>query len=158
MNSAPRLIRLEDDQALANLHRRCFGDEAWSSESFRGLLELPGCFGWMLEAGPAKNQRRLDALLLARQAADEAEVLTLCVRPERQRQGLARQLLAQLTEHLFQNGAIMLFLEVSVNNAAALALYHDLGFSEVGRRANYYEPGDSSQRVDACMLALPLRS
>ena len=48
-------------------------------------------------------------------------------------------------------GAHAAVLEVAVDNAAARALYHQVGFAEVGRREAYYRrPG--GVRVDACLL------
>ncbi len=143
-----------DVVSLATLHRRCFHDMAWGAESFATLIDMPGCFGWALEQ--PDDETRLTAMILARQAVDEAEVLTLCVDPRLRRNGYARCLVRRLIAQLADSGAVSLFLEVAVCNAPALALYRDFGFSEVGRRVNYYEGGTASERVDACMLRLQL--
>ena len=76
--------------------------------------------------------------VLARTAADEAEILTLCTRPAARRRGVARQLLACLAKQLGKQGAVSLFLEVGADNAPAIALYQSAGFAEVGRRSGYY--------------------
>jgi ribosomal protein S18 acetylase RimI-like enzyme len=54
-------------------------------------------------------------------------------------------------------GATEVFLEVSVDNAAARALYAGLGFREVGLRPDYYEEAVGAAR-DALVLrrSLPL--
>ena len=44
-----------------------------------------------------------------------------------------------------------LVLEVAVTNRPALALYNRIGFSESGRRKDYYRVADG--RVDALLLA-----
>jgi ribosomal-protein-alanine N-acetyltransferase len=48
------------------------------------------------------------------------------------------------------------FLEVRPSNARAIALYHDMGFNEIGRRPNYYPA--RSGREDALVLAIELLS
>ena len=68
----------------------------------------------------------------------EADVLNLAVAPDCRRQGLGRKLLCTLTELLHSRGIESLSLEVRPTNQAALALYSDLGFAQVGRRPKYY--------------------
>ncbi len=90
-------------------------------------------------------------LLIARRAADEAEILTFCVAPGCRNAGLGRALLGSAVAALRQAGARTLFLEVAVGNAAALGLYRSFGAMPVGRRAGYYESG-----VDAAIFSLAL--
>jgi len=90
-------------------------------------------------------------LLIARNAADEAELLTLGVVPCRRRKGLGRSLLASAIEVLRAGGTRRLFLEVETGNTAALALYRSLGAEEVGRRKAYYAHG-----ADAAIFSLAL--
>lgn len=80
-------------------------------------------------------------LLVARRAADEAELLTLAVAPHCRRAGLGKALLERAVTMLRQAGAKQLFLEVGEGNQAALGLYRSLGAKPVGRRAHYYENG-----------------
>ena len=155
MTSAPSVIRGQDAERLARLHRHCFAEEAWDAEAFAALLGMPGCQGWFTAEDDGQDSP-LTALLLARQAADEAEVLTLCVAPAHRRQALAKQLVRRLIEALAQQGVVALHLEVAVDNRAARALYRGFGFVEVGRRPNYYNAVTQAERVDACMLRLEL--
>ncbi len=80
-------------------------------------------------------------LILARVAADEAEILTLAVAPPAQNHGLGRCLLQAALDHAQTHGASSMFLEVSPANAPALALYARAGFAPVGRRPRYYPGG-----------------
>ncbi len=90
-------------------------------------------------------------MVLARVAADEAEVLTLAVDPAVQRQGLGRALLDQATATARQRGAGVLFLEVGSGNGAGCALYAGAGFVTVGCRRGYYPGGG-----DALVMRRPL--
>jgi ribosomal-protein-alanine N-acetyltransferase len=108
------------------------GGGMWSEADFALQLSLPGCFGLLL--GP-------HGLLLARVAAQEAEILTFAVVPEARRQGAGRALLRAAAAESAARGAADLFLEVAESNTPARALYAAEGFAPVGRRPGYYGPG-----------------
>jgi ribosomal-protein-alanine N-acetyltransferase len=129
--------------ALSAIHARAFPqDEFWDAHIIAGQLSQPGVFGLLDERG---------GMLLARLAADEAEVLTVAVVPERRQQGLGAALMRAAAEEARSRGAIKLFLEVSTRNPAARGLYQQLGFAQVGRRAGYYADG-----TDALVLSKDL--
>jgi ribosomal-protein-alanine N-acetyltransferase len=119
-------------QLLAELHAEAFED-GWSAAAFEELLRTPGAVAVIAREGAEPL-----AFLLVRQAADEAEIITIATRPQAQRRGVARQLLANRLEALRQDGIRHLFLEVAASNTAALALYQAVGFTEAGRRKGYY--------------------
>ena len=130
-------------EAMALLHGRAFpARERWGADAIELQLALPGAFGWIAPAG---------GMILARVAADEAEVLTLAVDPEVRRQGLGRALLQQAMVTARRRGARALFLEVASGNGPGRALYAAAGFVTVGCRHGYY-PGGS----DALVLRQPL--
>ncbi len=125
---------------LAALHGECFpSGGAWDEAAMTALLAMPGCFAATAPAG---------GLALARVAADDAELLTLGVLPRARRRGVGGLLLRELVDEAAARGARSLFLEVSVANGPALALYRAAGFAEVGRRRRYYPDG-----TDALVLA-----
>jgi len=127
--------------ALAAIHATAFPPaEQWSAAAFATHLALPGVFAVIDEAG---------GLVLARVAADEAEILTLAVAPALRRQGRGRALLAAALSHAAAAGARRLFLEVAEGNAAARALYAAAGFREVGRRPAYYASGEAALVLQA---------
>jgi ribosomal-protein-alanine N-acetyltransferase len=125
---------------IAGMHHICFKDP-WNEEAMRALLAMPGAFGFLAADGAPKG------FLLARVAADEAEILTLLVLPPYRRQGLARVLLDAAAEKARSLGAEKLFLEVAANNLAGRSLYIAAGFTQQGMRPHYYEDG-----VDALLL------
>ena len=119
--------------ALAALHAASFPEaERWGADAITLMLEMPGAFGLH---GPGAG------FVLARVAADEAEILTLAVVPEARRQGQGGALLAAAMAQAAAHGARAMFLEVSEGNDAARALYAAAGFAEAGRRRRYYADG-----------------
>lgn len=86
----------------------------------------------------------------------EAHVLTLCVRPDSQRQGLGRMMMEHMLELASQAGAETMLLEVRPSNASAIRLYHQLQFNEVGTRPDYYPSAEG--REDALIMARSLLS
>lgn len=138
------LLGPEGATLLAALHRQCFA-EGWSAEAMAALLAGPGtgALATVDESGPA-------GFLLYRIAADEAEVITLGILPDRRERGLGAHLLASALSAMVKSGAVMCFLEVAADNAAALALYKRAGFREVGQRPNYYK--EAGRVVDALVL------
>ncbi len=128
-------------RALAAIHAEAF-DAPWSAEAFAALLAQPGI---ILEAAP-------DGFVMVQAAADEAEILTLAVRPTARRKGVATALVETAAQRVELAGAGRLFLEVAEDNLAARALYARLGFEPVGRRPRYYARANGPA-VDALLLA-----
>lgn len=121
-----------DAAAFAALHAASFG-RGWSEEEIDGLLTDRS-----VVAHRAMIGRALAGFIMSRQAADEAEILSVAVTRRCRGRGIARQLLHLHLRRLAALRARTVFLEVDENNRAALRLYARAGFHEVGRRANYY--------------------
>jgi ribosomal-protein-alanine N-acetyltransferase len=86
--------------------------------------------------------------------ADEAHLLNLCIRRDRQGEGHGRVLAEHMLARARVRGARVVVLEVRPTNRVALALYQTLGFREIGRRPDYY-PAEKGHE-DAIVLELPL--
>ncbi|GAA0198546.1 ribosomal-protein-alanine N-acetyltransferase [Brevundimonas nasdae] len=129
---------------LASLHAQAFA-APWSEVEFADLLDQPGVFA----------VEEADGFILIRVVLDEAEILTLAVRPSARRAGLGGRLVGQGAIAAAQAGAVRLFLEVAEDNVAARALYERAGFGQIGRRKAYYAAPDGG-RTDALVLALDL--
>jgi ribosomal-protein-alanine N-acetyltransferase len=140
----PESVAAISAETLADLHAAAFA-APWAAGTFADLLAQTGVFA---EAAD-------DGFILIRVVADEAEILTLAVRPEARRRGLGARLVAAAAARAAALGAERLFLEVAQDNAAARGLYARSGFAEVGRRRGYYaRPGATA--ADALTLALNL--
>ncbi len=137
-----------DLDCVATLHAACF-DEAWSAAAIAALLATPGSFGLLSISGELPS-----GFLLARVAADEAEILSRGVLPPLRRHGMARALLRSAATRAAESGARRLFLEVAADNHAARALYLREGYARIGRRPCYYRRGAGA--LDALILARPL--
>ena len=68
----------------------------------------------------------------------EAELIDFLISSTHRRQGLGALLLTGCLERLAEEAVISCHLEVRRSNKAAIGLYHKVGFSTVGERANYY--------------------
>mgnify|MGYP001596360324 FL=1 len=82
--------------------------------------------------------------------AGESHLLNICINPEQQRHGYGRKLIEHLLAQARERKAQKTFLEVRASNAAAYALYLDLGFIDIGVRHDYYPA--FSGREDALVL------
>jgi len=122
--------------ALAAVHQAAFPPgQRWGADAMALQLALPGVLALIDPRG---------GMAMLRVAADEAELLTLAVMPDRHHQGIGRALLAAASREAAACGAASLFLEVATRNAAARGLYAAQGFVEVGRRRRYYADGDDA--------------
>jgi ribosomal-protein-alanine N-acetyltransferase len=133
---------------LARLHRASF-EEAWSRTDLAHLMALPGGFGLiarLYDGGLAGLEGiRGVGFSLCRVVRDECELLSIGVAPGWRRRGVAATLLQTSMERCRRSGAMIMFLEVAVDNDPAQALYEEHGFERVGTRPNYYQRADGSR-------------
>jgi len=118
----------------------------WCSES---LLQLASAdpAAWVAELNSV-----LVGFLIGRIAADEFEILNMAVSQAHRRSGIGSRLLESALEFSRTAGSARAYLEVRASNGPALALYKRHGFTECGRRAEYYR----DPLEDALLLCLRL--
>lgn len=133
---------------LAAIHCQSFALDPWSHETFRELLDNKYVSGWLIIV----NGHAVGFLMI-RCIEGEAEILTFAILPKWQRHRLGMALLKTLREWAQKNNVGAVFLEVAIDNVAALRLYHSQGFTSVGKRRDYYTYKDGS-RVDAELMVL----
>jgi ribosomal-protein-alanine N-acetyltransferase len=138
-----------DTLSMAAIHRSAFA-KAWDEAAMQQFLAAPDTL-CLIGSVADSSGGMMAGLLIARKAADEAEILTLCVAPACRNAGLGRALLETAVMELRAAGAKQLFLEVEDGNEAALTLYRALGAVPVGKRPGYYEHG-----ADAAIFSLAL--
>jgi ribosomal-protein-alanine N-acetyltransferase len=154
MNDQPalRAIGALDLDDAAALHRQAFermGERPWTRQDIAELLAVPTVGGLFVDV-----QDHAAGMVLWRMAADEAELLTITVHHDHRRAGLGRILLMAMVDRVRQAGTKNIFLEVGADNPAALSLYAQAGFREVGRRSAYYTRPTGT--ADALVLRLTL--
>ena len=143
------VIDVAAPERLSEIHAAGF-PQAWSAADFVNLMSS-GASGLALS-----DSTGLFGFLLWRVAADEAEILTVAVDPDRRRQGAGRILLKGALELLSSAGVDRVILEVAEDNPTAIRLYASEGFETVGRRKGYYRR--DGQAVDAQVLQLKLNT
>ncbi len=130
---------------LAEIHGESF-DTKWGEAAFGEMLASPGTSAILLS-----SQNNPTGFVLFRKAADEAEIITICIRPANRQRGHAKLLMQHMENLLKKDGVKSLFIEVGISNLAGLALYRSCGFMQAGVRKNYYERGDGA-REDALIM------
>jgi ribosomal-protein-alanine N-acetyltransferase len=148
---SPRPATADDLPALARVHAQAF-DDPWNAADIGVLMDARGGFALAAEA----MNGALAGFILCRSIAGEAEILTLAVAPAYRRQGIARAL-TEAALGLAAPSASSMFLEVAADNAGAIALYEQLGFATIGRRARYYARR-SGDGADALVMRRALNS
>jgi ribosomal-protein-alanine N-acetyltransferase len=143
-----RPMREADVDAVMEIERRAY-PFPWTHGIFRDCLraDYPA---WILHG----DDDRILGYGVLSIAAGEAHVLNLCIDPAGQGAGHGRRLLRALLRLAQGLGAQRVFLEVRPSNPHAIALYHDEGFNEIGRRPRYY-PAHAG-REDAIVMAKEL--
>lgn len=135
---------------IAALHAASF-EEAWPAPEIARLMAMPGAIALMALGDGGEDSPQ--GFLIARRAADEAEILSIATLPQARRRRIASALIRALLARLALCEVASLHIEVAAGNAAALAFYGRLGFESVGRRKGYYAHVDG-RREDAVLMRL----
>jgi ribosomal-protein-alanine N-acetyltransferase len=123
-----------DVEIVARIHASCF-DEAWDAATIGKILAMPGAFGLAARADLSGD---VFGFALARIVADECELLSLGIAPNRRGRGIGGALFDAAVVRACARDVARFFLEVAEDNAEALRLYEDRGLVRVGRRPEYY--------------------
>lgn len=129
---------------IAQIERSCFS-APWSKGALEEELYNP-------QASFIVAQRADGAVLGyagLHVAADEGYIDNIAVREDYRRQGIADDLLSVFVRFGRANLAF-LTLEVRPSNEAAIQLYYKHGFTQVGRRKDYYQ----QPKEDAIIMTL----
>ena len=127
---------------IAELECLCFS-APWSENAIRSELTNPLSL-WVV----AVDGQKVAGYVGSQSVMGEADMMNLAVAPEYRRSGIGSKLVESLIDRLRNNAVSSLTLEVRASNDPACNLYKSLGFSQVGRRPNYY----SNPKEDALIL------
>ena len=123
-----------DLNRVVRIERGSFADP-WTEESFRRLLGGHPAIFQVIEIPP---DFEVAGYVIAFAVGEDAELLNVAVDSRFRGKGLAGQMLDAVMMELGGLGARTAFLEVRESNSSARALYGSRGFTEIGRRRNYY--------------------
>jgi [ribosomal protein S18]-alanine N-acetyltransferase len=128
-------LTVADADRCAQLEAVLFpGDDPWPTAAF--VRELAAKHNHYVAARTADTLVGYGGMSrLGRTPPFEYEVHTIGVDPAFQGRGIGRLLLSEL---LNVAGRAVVHLEVRTDNAAAIALYRSVGFTQVGLRRRYY--------------------
>jgi len=141
-----RPMQTADLDAVYSIERAAY-PFPWTPGNFADCLETDYRCEVMLEDDVLVGYSILATMV------DEAHILNCCVAPACQGRGLGRQMMQHLIHRLAHMRLPSLLLEVRPSNAAAVHLYTDLGFCEIGRRRGYYPAtAEMGGREDALVM------
>lgn len=144
-----RPMNVNDVAAVATLEAEVFAEanhEPWSEQLFYDDLMALGHIWWV-----AHDQGQIVGYAGGAFVEGELQIANVAVAPERRGEGIAARLMERVSYDAQMLGGTTSVLEVEVGNASAISLYVRLGYSEAGRRKNYYGPGH-----DAIVMTAPL--
>ena len=125
-------MQRQDVPQIAALEKKCFSDP-WSEQSVESELDNPLSL-WLV----CREGERILGYVGSQTVLGETDMMNVTVSPDARRQGIAQKLIVALEAQLRQQGSRSLSLEVRPSNTAAVSLYRKMGFTQVGRRPNYY--------------------
>ena len=136
-----------DLQQIMRIERQCHL-VPWSASIFKDCMDV-GYHCLVLEQDHA-----VIAYAVMSVAVNEAHIFNICVSNKFQRKGYGREVLDYLIGMARLAKANSIYLEVRPSNVAAVSLYKNMGFSQIGVRKNYYPAQDG--REDALIFAFDL--
>ena len=116
----------------------------------------PPSIGFVAKTQGATAKSGAGGLVLARQAADEAEILTIAVSSKHARLSIGWRLMQAAIREARSRGGETMFLEVDETNLPAIGLYRKLGFEKAGERKAYYADANG-QKSTALVMRRDLR-
>ena len=132
--------------AAVRLSRLCFHADADEAALSNGFLNPQNHYFSAVENGELLGFGGYFS------AVDQADILDVAVAPAHRRRGIARALVKAVLAEAEKDGVQTVFLEVRASNGPAIALYTSLGFTQSGKRKNYY----TAPREDALLMLRPL--
>lgn len=141
-----RKLAASDVPAVMTILQASPAAAAWSRESLL-QLEPVASSAWV-----AERDGIVTGFLIGRSAADEFEILNMAVSGAHRRRGIGSKLLECALEFSRQAGIARVYLEVRASNGPAIALYKRHGFTECGRRSQYYrDPVEDAILLSLCL-------
>ena len=145
---AYRVANAFDLTVFVSLDKELFPYSPWSASQYKEEFSAPTRH-FVVALDDAQNIIGYAGVFAPGGA--EADVLTVGVIPSQRGKGIARQLMALITDWAKQQGSIAMMLEVKVDNTEAIGLYESLGYATLNTRKDYFGTG-----LDALVMRLEL--
>ena len=122
-----------DAEAIARLEAEIFSDP-WGEVDVTSYIcrETAMCF-------TATDESGVVGYIIGTKIPPEGEIYRIAVRPDKRQRGIGYRLLSYGLKTELGEGVETVFLEVRSKNPPAIALYRAYGFTECGKRKNYYQ-------------------
>lgn len=139
----------QDDLATVVKIEQSANQFPWSKKNFEDCLKAHNQ-AWVF----VDENDEIIGFTIVQQVVDEAHLLNLCIKPNKQRQGLGRVILNHVIDFANSISSVVIVLEVRSSNQRAQQLYLSAGFNEMSVRKNYYPAANG--REDAILMGMDL--
>lgn len=133
-------------ESLYEIEKKCFTIEAFSKEQIENLLYAPNSIS-LVAVADGKTVGFIIGLLQGKKGEKIGYIITIDVTPEYRRKRLGDKLLEEVERIFAENTVQSCYLEVRVDNKAALELYTKHGYKEIVRLKDFYHRGIDGIRM-----------
>ena len=137
-----------DLPVFVSLDKELFPYSPWSSSQYKEEFSAPTRH-FVVAVDESQDIIGYAGVFAPGQA--EADILTVGVVPEHRGKGIAKALMALITDWAKAQASIAMMLEVKIDNPEAIGLYESLGYSKLNVRKDYFGAG-----LDAQVMRLEL--
>ena len=137
-----------DLPVFASLDKELFPYSPWSASQYKEEFSSPTRH-FVVTIDDAQNIVGYAGVFAPGGA--EADILTVGVVPLHRGKGIAKALMALVTDWADEQGSTAMMLEVKTDNSEAIGLYESLGYSTLNIRKDYFGAG-----LDAQVMRLEL--
>ena len=137
-----------DLPVFVSLDKELFPYSPWSASQYKEEFSSPTRH---FVAAEDADQKIIGYAGVFAPGATEADILTVGVVPDHRGKGIAKALMALITNWAKEQGTTAMMLEVKTDNLQAIGLYESLGYSTLNIRKDYFGAG-----LDAQVMRLEL--
>lgn len=143
-----RIANAFDLPVFVSLDKELFPYSPWSASQYKEEFSSPTRY-FVVALDVAENIVGYAGVFAA--GGVEADILTVGVVPDHRGKGIAKELMALITDWAKDQGSTAMMLEVKADNREAIGLYESLGYSTLNIRKDYFGTG-----LDAHVMRLEL--
>ena len=137
-----RVANAFDLPVFASLDKELFPYSPWSASQYKEEFSSPTRH-FVVAVGA--DQSIVGYAGVFAPGAAEADILTVGVVPKHRGKGIAKALMALITDWAKDQGSTAMMLEVKTDNREAIGLYESLGYSKLNIRKDYFGAGLDAQ-------------